>query len=224
MALVYKARDNLIIESRADLEQSIINNLSVFFDVLGAQLVYDIKLVFSITAQDGTIQKAQAQQVEVKNPATGKKTLKTISNRFAVMDVWLSLGRFSKRKLTRLLLGSVNIFAYNPTLNALGIENARVNDLIRAAGVLGAIAEAEAEPPKLTRGWYVIFTTQEGKIQAGPFPVQTTAQSFEDKILRKYKANRRRYSGRTVETDNPGLPIFQGIDDFGNTIFKRQAS
>lgn len=53
MPLTYQVRENDIVESRLDLEQSIINNLSVFFDIFTQKLIYEIKLVTKITTQDG---------------------------------------------------------------------------------------------------------------------------------------------------------------------------
>ena len=146
MALVYKVRDNDIVESRADLEQSIINNLSVFFDVFTQKLIYEIKFVSSITTQDGTEQKGATHQVLKSTTKTGIKKYKTIVNKFAVLDIFILLPGQTKKKITRLVLAPVNILSYKPTLQDLETQSNSIQLLIKT----GLISAPAAEKPIIT--------------------------------------------------------------------------
>lgn len=142
MPLVYKIRENDIVNSRLELEQSIINNLSLFFEAFQQKLIYEIKLVPSITTQDGTTQRGTSQRAVVGKLASGKPKYKTIVNKFAVMDIYINLPGQTRKKLTRLALAPVDILDYNPSNQDLETQSNSVAILINA-GVVEGIPTAE---------------------------------------------------------------------------------
>lgn len=115
----YKARDNDIVDSRDELNQSIANNLNIFLNSLAGKLIYKISLVSSVTLQDGTVQTGKAQTVKIGTNKNGTAKTKTIVSKFAVMDVYILLPGQTEKKITRLLLAPVNTLNYNPKTEEL---------------------------------------------------------------------------------------------------------
>lgn len=135
MALIFKLRDNDIVESRLDLEQSIINNLAVFFDALPPKFIYKISVVASITTKDGTNIKGASHQVLVSTSKTGVKKYKTVYNKWLVLDISVKTDGGVVRKLERIVLAPVNILTYNPTLGDLDTESNSINVLVQSGGL-----------------------------------------------------------------------------------------
>lgn len=128
--ITYKARENNIVSSQAELQQSIINTLNIFFNAFIGKLEYKLHLVSSITTQDGSTQNASAIQVQTGTYKDGRPKYKTIVNRFAVIDVYLTLPLQSKKKLTRLSLAPVNILGYKPTNAELDILSQNIGSIL----------------------------------------------------------------------------------------------
>ena len=148
--LAYQQRVNDIVESRLDLEQSTINNLSVFFNSFQRKLIYEIKLVSSITTQDGTTQTGQSHQTTTGYYANGTPKYKTIVNKFAVMDIFLVLPGKSRQKLTRIVLAPVNILKYNPKKDDLDTESNSVKLLILTGNIAPIITTTPVVTPVVT--------------------------------------------------------------------------
>lgn len=131
MPLTFKLRENDIVESKKDLEQSAINNLSVFFDSLPLKLIYEAKLVQSITTQDGRTVYGKVQQVKVGKNKNGTTKYKTILNKFAVLGVFVLFTGQARKKLVQIVLAPVNIFKYKPDINELFSFGKNLNKLLK---------------------------------------------------------------------------------------------
>lgn len=135
MPLIFKLRENNIVSNRLDLEQSIINNLAVFFDALPPKFVYKISIVSSITTKDGSNIKGASHQVLVSTSKTGIKKYKTVYNKWAVLDISVKTDGGVVRKLERIVLAPIDITSYNPTLGDLETESNSINVLVQSGGL-----------------------------------------------------------------------------------------
>ena len=158
MVVAYKARENDIVESQQELEYSISNNLVVFFDVFLQKLAYELKLVTSIQTQDGSVVRAGMARVQDGNLKNGQPKFKNVYNKFAVLDVWLTLPGLTRKKLTRLVIAPVNIFKLNPKAEELEKLNALIGKLITIpsadAPTVPAPAPKEPVPEGINPLWW----------------------------------------------------------------------
>ena len=144
----FKARENDIVDNQLELQQSVINNLSAFFDGFAKKLQYELRFATSITTQDGTTQRGTSLRVQTGAYKDGTPKFKTVVNKFAVLDIYITLPGQSKKKLTRLVLAPVNILNYNPTSEELRLISSSVGSII-TSGILQIAAPAVSVVPEV---------------------------------------------------------------------------
>lgn len=152
MAFAYKARENDIIENKTELEFAISNNLIVFFNAFLPKLVYELKMVASITTQDGSLIRGKVEKVRAGSYANGQPKYKNVYNKFAVLDISLALPGQPKKKLTRLVVAPVNIWAYNPTTAELDEIEKSIGKLIEIPTQEETILPAKPAPEPVPEG------------------------------------------------------------------------
>lgn len=132
MPINFTERENDVIESQLDLEQSIINTLATFFEEFGQKLIYKVSFVSSITLQDGTKKSGGSIKVQTGTFPNGAPKYKIILNKFAALDIFLKLEGQPQRKLGRFILAPVNILTYKPSSEDLTLISEGVKNIIKA--------------------------------------------------------------------------------------------
>lgn len=106
--LSFTPRENDLIESVEELRQSAQNNLAPFLASLPSRVVYELKVVSSITTKDGFRQVGTAQRIISGYTKDGRPKYKNVVNKFAVMDIYVLTDRKVRTKLTQVVLGPVD--------------------------------------------------------------------------------------------------------------------
>lgn len=117
--LAFQARQDDLIETVAELEQAANNNLAAYLIALPQRIVYEIKVVSSITTKDGFKQTGTSQTIQVGTYKDGTPKYKTIVNRFATLTLYLLSEKGIRSKITTIVLGPTNASKFNPTQQAL---------------------------------------------------------------------------------------------------------
>jgi hypothetical protein len=81
--------------------------------------VYEIKVVSSVTNKDGFTQHGTSQRVVTGHSATGVPKYKTVTNKFAVLDMFLVTDKGTRSKIRSVVLGPTDAIKFNPTGNDL---------------------------------------------------------------------------------------------------------
>lgn len=106
--LAFEPRPDDLIESLAELKQAAANNLTPYLQSLLSKIVYEIKIVSSYVAKDGTTQRGITQQVRNGSYQDGRPKYKTVTNKFATLNVYAVSDKGVRTKLTTIVLGPTN--------------------------------------------------------------------------------------------------------------------
>lgn len=104
----FTARPDDLIESIAELEEAASNNLSAYLATVLSKIVYEVKIVSSIITKDGFKQTGISQQVQSGTYANGTPKYKTVTNKFATLNLYAVTDKGSRAKLTTVVLGPTN--------------------------------------------------------------------------------------------------------------------
>jgi hypothetical protein len=130
MPITFELRKNDIVKNETALAYAVMNNLSVFFEALPARLEYVLSVVQTITLKDGTKLIGKIQQVEIGRNKDGTPKYQTISNKYAVLDIFIKTEDGSRKKLSRILIAPVDILRYKIDTKALADFSKNINKLV----------------------------------------------------------------------------------------------
>lgn len=106
--LVFTPRPDDLIESVSELREAAANNLAPFLASLPGKVVYEVKVVSSITTKDGFKQTGTVQKVKTGTFADGSPKYKTVVNKFATLVLFIITERNTRTKLATIVLGPVD--------------------------------------------------------------------------------------------------------------------
>ena len=132
-------RETDLISSMDDLQSAAQNNLASFIIALPGKIVYEIKIVSSITTKEGFIQRGITQRIITGYTKAGAPKYKTIVNKFAVLDIFVFTERNIRTKIRRIVLGPVDSIAFQPKTNELQMAE----ETIKANITTSDVAEIE---------------------------------------------------------------------------------
>lgn len=210
-APTFTPRENDLIESAEELKAAAQNNLAMFLTVLPGRVIYEIKLLTRVVLKDGTIRIGETQQVQTGTWKSGAPKYKTITNRFAVVNVYLLTAKAVRTKIDTIILGPVNILKYSPQTGQLdGITNDLHADLstTKIADIpltpAGTPAISQIAPPQVAAPAAVIAPT--------PAP-QPTIQPTD--LIKKAGETIDQFSARV----NIPVATLKSVSNFPNTAY-----
>lgn len=121
--VAFTARPDDIIESTDELQEAAANNLASYLASLPGKIIYELKIVASVTTKDGFRQVGQARQVISGYTSGGVPKYKTLVNKFAVLNLYILTDKGTKSKLTSVVLGPTDALKLQLTQDTLaGVE------------------------------------------------------------------------------------------------------
>lgn len=117
--LTFEARPDDLIESVDELKAAAANNLAPFLQALAGKVIYEVKVVASITTKDGFKQTGTAQQIQTGTHKDGSPIYKTVVNKFATLILYILTDKGTRTKITTIVLGPVNSAKLNVQQNDL---------------------------------------------------------------------------------------------------------
>jgi hypothetical protein len=128
--LEFVPRQDDLIESSDELKSAAANNLAPFLQSLLGKIVYEVKIVNSVITKDGFRQTGTTQQVRSGTFADGKPKFKTVTNKFAVMDLFVLTDRGVRSKITTIVLGPTDSAKINLSSADLRSIESAIPDLV----------------------------------------------------------------------------------------------
>lgn len=104
----FQTRPDDLIESLDELNTAIENNLPAFLTALPRRILYELKIISTVITKDGYKLYGATQQVISKYKKDGTPQYKTVTNRFAVIDIYVWTARNVKSKIDSIILGPVD--------------------------------------------------------------------------------------------------------------------
>lgn len=115
----FASREADLITTQEQLQDAIYNNLSSFIVALPSKIRYEIKIINSIITKDGETKRGTSQRIISGYHKNGQAKYKTITNKFAVIHLFLWTEKQTKVKLGSVTLGPVDALAFRPTATEL---------------------------------------------------------------------------------------------------------
>ena len=104
----FQARTNDMIDDMQELIESASINLAGFLTALPSRVTYEVKIVSSITTKDGFTQHGTTTRVISSYNRDGTPRYKNITNKFAVLYLYLLTDKGTRTKIASVNVGPVN--------------------------------------------------------------------------------------------------------------------
>lgn len=114
-ATSFTPRQDDLIQSVGELEIAAGNNLAPYIASLPGRIIYEIKIVSSILTKTGFRQYGTTQRVQSGTYANGSAKYKTVTNKFAVMKLYILTATGSRSHITDITLGPTDAVNFQPT-------------------------------------------------------------------------------------------------------------
>lgn len=124
--LAFTARQDDLIENGAELRDAARNNIAPFLASLPGRVVYELRVVSSVTTRDGFTQRGTAQQIVTGYYKNGNPKYKTVVNKFAVMNLYILTDRGTRTKLTQVILGPTDAVRFQPSAGDISSVEAEI--------------------------------------------------------------------------------------------------
>lgn len=111
----FTPRQDDLIEDAGELKMAAQNNVAPFIASLPGKLVYELKVVSSVTTKDGFTQHGSVQRIVSGYYKDGTPKYRNVVNKWAVMDIFIKGEGASRTKLSRIVLGPTDATKFNPT-------------------------------------------------------------------------------------------------------------
>lgn len=108
-------RESGLIESAAELTQDARQEAASFLAALPASIVYEVRIVNYVVAPDGTRRSGTVQRIKTGTLKNGTPKYRVLRNKFAVLDLYYNDAKPGRTKLAELIIGPVDVSAFNPT-------------------------------------------------------------------------------------------------------------
>lgn len=104
----FQARTNDMIDDMQELVESASVNLASYLVALPSRVTYEVKIVSSVTTKDGFTQRGTSTQILSSYNKDGTPRYKTITNKFAVLYLYMTSEKGTRTKLATINIGPVN--------------------------------------------------------------------------------------------------------------------
>lgn len=118
-AAAFTPREDDLIDSIDDLRTGAQNNLAQFLVSLPGRIVYEIKIVSQITDANGFKRRGETRRVVSSYLKDGTPRYKTVTNKFAICDVYVFTSRNVRSKIQTIVLGPTDAVAFQPNQNEI---------------------------------------------------------------------------------------------------------
>ena len=148
-AAPFIARETDLISSIENLQRAAENNLASFIMALPGKIVYEIKIVSSITTKDGFIQRGTIQRIISGYFKSGNPKYKTVVNKFAQLNIYVFTSRKVRTKIDTIVLGPVDSVAFQPKSNEIQLAEQTIKANITTADVNEIKTIITDQPPQV---------------------------------------------------------------------------
>ncbi|MFA5365527.1 MAG: hypothetical protein WC325_10155 [Candidatus Bathyarchaeia archaeon] len=131
----FVSRETDLIDDIDELQRSAENNLASFIVALPGLIVYEIKVVSSVTTKDGFTQRGTTQKIVSGYFANGSPKYKTVTNKFAQLNVYAVTEKGTRTKVKTINLGPVNAATFVPTGEQLQLAEKNIKQNITTTDV-----------------------------------------------------------------------------------------
>lgn len=123
-------RQDDLITSGDELTDAARNNLASWLTGLLGRIIYEIKIVPSVMTKDGITIRGTTQRVVSSYTTKGTARYKNVTNKFAVMSMYILNDKGARTKLAQITLGPTDATSFQPTTTELASATSDVQGSI----------------------------------------------------------------------------------------------
>ncbi|TAK58896.1 hypothetical protein EPO14_01095 [Patescibacteria group bacterium] len=142
-------RDDLIIDAN-ELRDAAHNNLATFLTSLPGKLVYEVKIVPSVTTKDGFTQRGEMRQIQSATRKDGTLIYKRVINKFAVLNIFLLTDKGGRTGVAKIVLGPTDAIQFHPTQAELDGFATAIKGSIATSNIADITGVSSADGTKLS--------------------------------------------------------------------------
>lgn len=148
----FQARTNDMIDDMAELIDSASVNLAGFLSSLPTRVSYEIKIVSSITTKDGFTQRGTTTKVITAYNTNGTPRYKNITNKFAVLYLYLITDKGTRTKIATINVGPVNSVNFQVSANDLNsvathLQSVATTTDVNKINTISSSVQVVSQPP-----------------------------------------------------------------------------
>lgn len=230
-ATSFAPRPDDLISSLSELESAAANNLAPFIASLPGRIKYEIKIVSSVTGSDGFTQRGTTQRIQIDTFANGQPKYKTVTNRFAVMTLYIVNKSGGKTKLADITLGPTDAVNFQPAASDIGVVESFLQSNVHTSDISSIANVVPASPAAATSSTPATQVSQDSTAQNGAGATQTSdaiqytgsssAASASIPVNPTDAQLAARLNPQAYSFTVPTQGLFAAQGDFGTTIYKR---
>lgn len=133
--VTFVARETDMIDDIDELQRAAENNLASFIMALPGKVIYEIKVVSSVTSKDGFTQRGTTQKIISGHFENGTPKYKTITNKFAQLKIYVVTEKGTKTNIATVTLGPVNSAVFNPSGSDLSLAEQEIKSNITTTDI-----------------------------------------------------------------------------------------
>lgn len=115
----FVAQEDDLIDSDEDLRAAVQNNLVPFMQALPMRVVWEVKTQTSVVGKDGIRRFGGTQRIVSGTNKDGTPRYKNVTNRFAVLDIYVFTARNVRSKIDTIILGPTDAGRFAPSRDAV---------------------------------------------------------------------------------------------------------
>jgi len=131
----FVARETDLINDMQELQRAAENNLASFIVAMPSRIIYEIKIVSSVTSKDGFTQRGTTQQIITGYFANGTPKYKTITNKFAQLKVYVLTDKGTRTNISTITLGPVDSAEFTPSASELNLAEQEIKSNISTTDI-----------------------------------------------------------------------------------------
>jgi len=177
--VMFVARETDLIDDINELQRAAENNLASFIMALPGKIIYEIKIVSSVTSKDGFTQRGTTQKIITGYFASGAPKYKTVTNKFAQLKIYVVTEKGTRTNIATVTLGPVNSAVFNPSAQEIQLTEQEIKSNITTTDIseIKTIETTQAIAVEQTEKKTAAET--QGVISIGETPAQLIARGIK---------------------------------------------
>lgn len=180
--LQFVARQDDLIENMTELQDAAQNNLAPFLASIASRVRYELKVVTSVVTKDGFKQTGKTQQIQNGTYKNGTPKYKSVTNKFAVLDIFITNDKGSRVSLTRIVLGPTDAARFVPTNDEVKLLQDKLPSVVTTQNI------SEVNTVKNVSGNAVTIHNAETAAPVNLMTNNDTINQFNKAIIDNYRA------------------------------------
>jgi len=177
--VTFVARETDLIDDINELQRAAENNLASFIMALPGKIIYEIKIVSSVTSKDGFTQRGTTQKIITGYFTSGAPKYKTVTNKFAQLKIYVITEKGTRTNIATVTLGPVNSAVFNPSGAEITLAEQEIKSNITTTDISEIKTIETTQPIAVEQTETPAAQPTTGPVSIGETPAQLIAKGMK---------------------------------------------